>query len=491
LKVITTIGTSLIENLYRLITDGNFNIKNLDNQMCNNEEFKNLKRILENLKKDKDFKSKYNNDVLKKYNIKIKGKNISDYLKIFGIQCFPSASAELNSLYKLRYKLNKEGKANENLDIYLIVSDTNEGYFVGKILEEILKKLKKILKIDKVEFIHIPDLRVDDTKTFEKGINNLIDKIYTIIVKDENNKKVYDPEEVIFNITGGYKGVISYFSTIAQIFNYDIVYTFEDIEKENDLIEIKPLPIEIDRSMLDLFYPFLTNLEKLYIEEKKFLEEKGLLSNDNKLTPLGKILLLTSEKTIFENQTLGFIIEQLIYEYFVNIYFGYKNRDRECLDNFKFTKIKRGLFLGKGNTDIDIYLEDENNNFLWIESKPINYLLNNFYKLKNQILNKQIGKLNEFETLRNKSLKKYILILYTFSINDCENAFRFINKGNVNELIDLLKEQNIQLKICYFCLPLAKKDKNNKEITSKTFSNLLSKFEIDKLKDLQKLLEAK
>ncbi len=403
--VITTVGSSLIENLYRFLTDKEFEKKFTKIEKCKKEEFIKMRKLLEHFRKDKNLKEKYNTHKINEYKNKYK-QTLLDFCK----NCFPNTSAELTSLCKLKEKLDKENKKDEELDIYLIISDTNEGCFVGEILKEALesedikKKLK--LKINKVELKHIKGLRVDSTVTFKKGLNNLIGTIYEIIVKDENNQTVYGSDEVIFNITGGYKGVIPYISTIAQIFGYEIVYTFESIEKENDLISVEPLPIGFDEDFTDLYLPFLfeegleiidkvskqeiklenlkkaknvdyskikkteeyLKLKKHLIKLKNDLLKYKLISNKNKklqLTSLGNLIKLKSQD---KKGKLGYIFELLITRKLTQ-----ENPDSK-IEPSKIYKIN-----GESG-ELDIFIE-KNNQVKAIEVKS----LSKFYKSKEQI----------------------------------------------------------------------------------------------------------
>jgi len=160
-----------------------------------------------------------------------------------------------------------------------------------------------------------------------------------------------------------------------------------------------------------------------------------------------------------------------------------------CLQNFSFEKIEIGKTLGKGKTDIDVYLENSEK-FIWIEIKPINYLLieRSFNKLINQIQNKQLTEIDKLD----KEIDKYILILYAFSIDrnkNCEKKFQLVDKNKVMELNDIFKNKNIPFDICYFCLPLVQKDRQEGVITSKTYQQIFSNFKVEKLKNLKNILE--
>ena len=470
--VITTIGTSLIENLYKFLNDNNYQIGN--KEKCKRENFNKIKQYLKNLRKNKQFKGKYNENFIKKE----KGKSFYRSLIEFGKNCFPNSSAELTSLEKLRKKLDEKGKQNEKLDIYLIMSDTNEGRFIGEILEEVLKSenIKRKLNIKEVKVKYIKDLRIDSTETFEKGLDNLIEKIYEIIKKDNNN--LYNKDEVIFNITGGYKGVIPYLSTIAQIFEYEIVYTFEDTEKENDLIKIKPLPLGFDEDFTDLYLPFLfeegleilneidkketelknikkakkPDIEKIR-ERENFLKNKEDLiklieellkynlikkGNELELTPLGKLVRL---KTKDKKGKLGYIFELLITQNFL------KENPKLVIEPSKSYQIN-----GKDG-EIDIFI-DKGKEIKAVEIKSLTKLYESKEQIQRHIrylesLNKNfelkilIYVLDETILLKNKKFSTFIKELEKISSNIKVEYFEYKPK----KLDALIKNFSKEIKL--------------------------------------------
>jgi len=356
----------------------------------------------------------------------------------------------------------------KNEEIVLIASDTLESIVAAEIIKDFLEKEEIKVRFEKSEEHIIKDLNIDNKENFTKGINNLIDVIFNQITNDK--KIVLKPDEIIFNITGGYKGIIPYFSTIAQIFDYEIVYTFEDKSKSNELIEIKPLPIEIDRGLLEIYYPYLDNQSLITDDIKEKLLNLGLYS-DNQLTPLGKIVLLTVKNTPLSKDVFGHFIEYKVYEYFVQKLFD-KQFKSDCLD-FEYSKVGHGVKLGKGLSDIDIMLEKDDD-IVWIEVKPISYIIdkNNIKKLLEQIT-KQLEKWSESK-LKNKKIKKYMLVIYLYDKN-------ILTEAKVDEFRKLFEEKKINFDICYFQIKLTKSDKKDATITSSTYQTVMKDFQINKL----------
>ena len=432
-KIITTVGTSLLSNYLEKNRD-------IDTHYT--------------LIKNKSY-SKY----IKEQNANIgkRVKKIKDKLLPFAKNS-DSSCAELTSIKKLQEK-------DDEIEIHLIATDTIESVLVCEVLIEVLEIN---IYFDKEKDI-IENLKIDKVENFTKGINGLIYRIFSLIKNNKGN--VLKSNEVIFNITGGFKGVIPYFSTIAQIFDYEIVYTFEDKSNSKELIEIKPLPIEIDRGLLEIYYPYLDNPSLIKNDIEIRLASLGLYNNG--LTPLGKIALLTVKNTPLSKDVFGHFIEYKVYEYFVQNLFD-KKFQCECLD-FEYEKIGHGVGLGKSLTDIDIMLQKESE-IVWIEVKPISYLIDeiNKNKLITQIRDKQLAKWSE-SNFKDKQLKKYILVVYLYNST-------ILNQVQTEEFKKLFEEKNMDFDICYFKIKLAKSDKKEETITSATYQTVMKDFSIKQLK---------
>jgi putative CRISPR-associated protein (TIGR02619 family) len=260
-KVITTVGTSLFENYLEHSNDTNF--KNAYNY------FKNNKSKANDLDKESHRKG-----------------NIEKSLKESYFKNNQNASAEIKSLIKLKEELNEE------LEIYLLYSDTALSRLAAEIIHKYLNKYKPYDELKDCEIkkiIKIEGLQVWDRSEFNKGLVNLIQTIENI------SQECW--ENVIINITGGYKATIPYLTILAQVNRCPIYYIFEDTDA---LIKIPYIPIDIKQSIFKKHKELFRKLEREEISELP----QGLSEDERKdifslleqtdnlyaLNPLGVIL---------------------------------------------------------------------------------------------------------------------------------------------------------------------------------------------------------
>ncbi|WP_197051432.1 putative CRISPR-associated protein [Caloranaerobacter azorensis] len=257
-KVITTVGTSIISN-YR--KGGGTKLDSYEKYL--NESFKNWEED---------------------YSISMK-KTLKDWMKKVKEE---DISAEIKSLLKIK----KEEDC--CLEVYLITTDTVASNLCAQLIAEYFKEKKD----DCIEVKYNPKtsnikgLQIENRKKFvQQGLPNLINKISRIV------NGYYD--NVIFNITGGYKGVIPYLTIMAAVNGSSIKYIFEE---SNELITIPSLPLKIDEEVFSKYYFQLTRLEEgigdySKVKNEEFvayseLEGKGLVEWDGKyafLSPIGQI----------------------------------------------------------------------------------------------------------------------------------------------------------------------------------------------------------
>lgn len=199
------------------------------------------------------------------------------------------ASAEIKSLWKIHESLK------EPLDIYLIATDT----VVSALAADIIKTWFE----EKPGFtVHFKDtdvilgLQVKNYQQFvQKGLPGLVERIEEITANHYG--------EVIFNIAGGYKGVIPYMTVMALINNWCIYYIFEGSQT---VIKIPRVPIKIDYNIFEKYSDEITMLHDVIenysqIKSNNYqayttLEENGLVETIDGMAFLSPLGLIFNEK---------------------------------------------------------------------------------------------------------------------------------------------------------------------------------------------------
>lgn len=364
LKVITTVGASLFENF---------------------------------LKKNNSIKNQYETIKDEPYSAR---KNYQDEIEQIKKEIIPflndsNASAEIKSLLKI-----KEKYQNEEMFVYLICTDTLLSFLSAQILKDfyhnsVLFNCLGPIVIKKLSFQNIID--------FERaGLSNLVTKINEIIRGDNSSSKF------VFNITGGYKGIIPFLTIIGQLLSIDIYYIFETT---NDLIYIPQLPIQFDTTLaekhyysLDLFKNNQNNkLNKELFEELKKIGFTANVGERQIITGLGHIFMQFIENNMtVAKSILGHIVELKLFEFYI----------RNSEKNFSFVEQgNEDLNVGdwkKRGGEIDILLKksssDNITNSVVIEVKSAFQFINDIlfekvlaqFKCKLKLINEQNYKPSEY-----------------------------------------------------------------------------------------------
>jgi len=201
-KIITMVGTSLFENYFE--KENNDSIKHFYETLKSkrNKDWDNEKSRIEKIR-----------NLIQNWIEKQRDKN--------------NVSAEIKSLVKLKEELD------DDLEIYLLCSDTILSRLAGEVIKEIIPDIE-ILKIkaqDEVKLKIIDGLQIWDRKEFNKGMSNLISEVYSIAQENWDN--------IVINITGGYKATIPYLTIMAQLNMCPIYYIFEETDA---LIKVPNIP---------------------------------------------------------------------------------------------------------------------------------------------------------------------------------------------------------------------------------------------------------
>lgn len=203
-------------------------------------------------------------------------------------------SAEIQSLNKLQEERKEE------LEVFLISTDTVASNLAAEIIDKFFENNENIKVKSKKR---ICSLQVKDRSLFTReGFPNLINEINSI-------SDGYF-ENLIMNITGGFKGIIPYLTIFSSINNVEIVYIYEE---SSEMISIPPLPIEIDKVFIEDNVKYLAELDSGIENYPQFkntahnqltiLEKRGFVESIDKiafLSPIGKIFYERFKKNHFK-----------------------------------------------------------------------------------------------------------------------------------------------------------------------------------------------
>ena len=143
------------------------------------------------------------------------------------------AGAEINSISGIL----KKGLIGERLHLYLLVSDTMDGAFIGGTLKNYYERRQNPWAFEKVVIKKLEGLTDQDPKRFRSdGLKNLVKAIAEIVRR-------HNSASVLINATGGYKAQISFAGMIGQALEIPVCYLFE---RFSEVIELPPQPIAMD-----------------------------------------------------------------------------------------------------------------------------------------------------------------------------------------------------------------------------------------------------
>ena len=255
MKIITTIGTSLVTNV----------IKNLSN-----DEKLALDAFSKLQQKDYKEKSKYQ----KEYDV-LKGFILDK------VEFSERTSAEIKSLINIA----KDPKFQKHyLEVVPIATDTLLAPMCAEVLKVLIEKNLDI-NVDYSKQYIIEDLQVSDYKRYKNGLINLLNKLNS-----------FSNEELVLNITGGFKGVIPYMTIYGQVNSIPLFYIFEFT---SSLIEIPQIPLTINYNIFEKEWETFYKIDSEEIVAKDTLSYQFLKDYENildiegdlvSLNPLGKIL---------------------------------------------------------------------------------------------------------------------------------------------------------------------------------------------------------
>jgi len=177
--------------------------------------------------------------------------------------------AEVNS----NTSILQHGFLDDKYALHLLVSDTDAGRYIGKVLNLYYKDQFKVVEVYPIEGLHDQDF-----KSFKnRGLRNLVKRVAEIIKQTQNRGY-----EAVINATGGFKAQISFVGLIGQTLGTPVYYMFE---KFAEVIEMPPMPVSFDFSLWLEHFELLEKLSNEFLSENDPLIQKA----DPKLYPLWDI----------------------------------------------------------------------------------------------------------------------------------------------------------------------------------------------------------
>lgn len=160
-----------------------------------------------------------------------------------------SASAEIKSILKIKEEIK------DKMDVRLFASDSLESVLAAEILSDNVSNAHFNKEQDVIK-----GLQVNDGGKFAKqGMKNLINRIYAISPDYFEN--------LILNITGGFKATIPFLTIFGQVNNISLYYIFEE---SDTLIKIPQVPISIDWKIFDDNKDLFSQIERDGIKIKEY-----------------------------------------------------------------------------------------------------------------------------------------------------------------------------------------------------------------------------
>jgi len=170
--------------------------------------------------------------------------------------------AEVNSINSLM----EENLIDNSGILFFMISDTDDGRYIGKVLELFFSFKHPEYNFKAVHIVQINDLNDKDVYKFKnKGLKNLVKEISKIVRKFGN-------ERLLINATGGYKAQIAFAAIIGQTLQIPVAYLFEKFSK---IITLPPQPISFDFEKWTKSFSMLHHLNQEGILDEKELNRYG------------------------------------------------------------------------------------------------------------------------------------------------------------------------------------------------------------------------
>lgn len=143
--------------------------------------------------------------------------------------------AEINSIDSILSK----GILDRPLNLYLLVSDTEDGRATGELLTLYFLDAVNPRRFEQAHWQTLAGLTDASHERFRReGLRSLVTAVAKIA-------RTWGPEQVVINATGGYKAQISFAGLIGQALDIPVCYLFE---RFSEVITLPPQPVSLDLS---------------------------------------------------------------------------------------------------------------------------------------------------------------------------------------------------------------------------------------------------
>lgn len=195
--------------------------------------------------------------------------------------------AELNSTFQLFEQQQIQSDSN----LYLCVSDTQAGQWIGAVLKGFLQDQGLNVSLYTIE-----GLQDQDPQRFSReGLRNLIRLCGKII------QQAGGPEYVALNATGGYKAQIAVAALLGSAMGIPVFYKHEQFDS---VIGFPPMPVSMDDKLIEKHLGYMLAAEAEALPQAPaeeallaFLDEERLDGTSlYALSPLGQICLTSYEQ---------------------------------------------------------------------------------------------------------------------------------------------------------------------------------------------------
>lgn len=330
-----------------------------------------------------------------------------------------NASAEIASILKIA------AQEEEPCEVHLIATDTLQSVLAAELIVGWFERFPSF-KVSKVLFQRqgvifeeqkdsdhvVKDLRVRGQRDYQNGYMNLIDLL----------DRVHKNKNSILNITGGYKAIIPVITLFGQLNEIPLKYLYgsdDDYSEQEIPVVLGNLPVHFDLSYIEKFVYYICNLESLEgdLKDLQDMYNLGLITENKtptKLSVIGRLIKnkLISDDIPFQKTFLGYLVEYKVYEYYT----------RNRYNDFKIPILgyKLSNETNKDLEDADLWFENDKEEVIIAEIKSAS---SDKKKIKSKI--KKI--LSLLDTMPNKKIKEFWIILYTFEdsieLNWCNKDF--------------------------------------------------------------------